>query len=247
MALILQRRQWYCQAVMEASTRTYRSPLREAQASQTRTLILDAYATLLASSSGGEVPVRRLAAEAGVSERTVYRYFPDREALVEGLWDLLSERSGTDAIEEAMTSAWDICRAIPRVFSSFDADPEVTKAGLLLDPDPAHDLPSQRQRSARFRELLAATFPELAADDLDRLGAIVRTFTTSMTWLRMREQFGLPGAESGALLGWAAECVLREVERTGRVGWAPGVSGGIEVTETGAEPASQRVRARRRR
>lgn len=202
------------------SPRPYRSPLRDAQANQTRTLILDAFTALLADGSG-DVPVRRLAEEAGVSERTVYRYFPDRDALVDGMWDLLAERAGTDHVEASLHDIWDVCDIAPDVFASFDADAAATKASLLLDPDPAHDLPSQRRRTERFGELIAATFPALDDTDVNRLAGVVRTLTSSMTWLRLREQFGLAGRDSGELAGWALRCVLREVERTGRVGPPP--------------------------
>jgi len=34
----------------------------------------------------------------------------------------------------------------------------------------------------------------------------------------MREEFGLSGTESADLLGWALQCAVDEVRRTGRVG-----------------------------
>ena len=64
--------------------RPYSSPLRERQAQQTRELILDAVTELLENHRIDEVTTREIAQSAKVSERTVYRHFPDRDALLTG-------------------------------------------------------------------------------------------------------------------------------------------------------------------
>ena len=66
-------------------TRAYSSTLRDRQAAQTRELILDAITQLLGDRRVDEVTTRDIATTADVSERTVYRHFPDRRALLEGL------------------------------------------------------------------------------------------------------------------------------------------------------------------
>src|SRR5262245_33084783 len=74
---------------------TYNSTLRERHTAQTRELILDALTELLRDRRADEVTTRLIAAEAGVSERTVYRHFPDRAALLEGL----SQRMNIDGVK----------------------------------------------------------------------------------------------------------------------------------------------------
>jgi AcrR family transcriptional regulator len=71
----------------ESDSRPYTSTLRERQVAQTRELILDAVTTLLADRRADEVATRDIAAAAGVSERTVYRHFPDRDSLLDGCHD----------------------------------------------------------------------------------------------------------------------------------------------------------------
>ena len=56
-------------------------------------LILDAVTTLLGDRRADEVTTRDIAAEAEVSS-TVYRHFPDREALLEGLTQRLPQLDG---------------------------------------------------------------------------------------------------------------------------------------------------------
>src|SRR5689334_21346326 len=72
--------------------RQYHSPLREKQAAQTRELILEQAMKVLAASSGDEILLAEVARQAGISERTLYRYFATREELLEGLSQWLDRR-----------------------------------------------------------------------------------------------------------------------------------------------------------
>ena len=78
------------------ASRQYSSPLRERHAQQTRDLIIDAVTNLLESHRIDEVTTREIAQSAGVSERTVYRHFPDRNALLAGLTGRLMRSLGDE-------------------------------------------------------------------------------------------------------------------------------------------------------
>ncbi len=201
--------------------RSYRSPLRDAQAAQTRTLILETMTEMLARDGAATLSVRQLATEAGVSERTVYRYFPDRESLLEGLNDYVTMRLGTGRGESELASLDELIEYIPVVFRSFDEMPEVTKAGVLLNPDPATPVGTQRRRSELMIELTRKSLPELSDHDAVRLGQAIRTVSSTYSWLRMREEFGMDGEESGRLLAWILQTAIDEARRTGRLGPEP--------------------------
>ena len=57
--------------------------LRERQAEQVRTAILEATAGLLDTAAVGDISMSDVAAAAGLSLRTLYRYFPDRSELLQ--------------------------------------------------------------------------------------------------------------------------------------------------------------------
>lgn len=73
------------------SRRSYHSALREEQARLTRDRILDALTALLADRRADDITTQRIAERAGVSQPTVYRYLPDRTALLNGMTERINE------------------------------------------------------------------------------------------------------------------------------------------------------------
>ena len=68
--------------------------VREAQAAVVRDRVLDAVSGLV--EAGDDITFAKAAAAAGVPERTVYRHFPNREALIAALFDHTNRRIGFD-------------------------------------------------------------------------------------------------------------------------------------------------------
>lgn len=202
---------------MATTERPYHSPLREAQAEQTRVHIVATMIDHLAETGGVDFSIRRLADAAGVSERTVYRYFPDREALLDAVSDHFGEIMATGRREEDLADLDELADFIPEVFRAFDEHAAATKASVLVNPDPSRLLPTQRRRTDLMIDICRRTFPDLPDDDQVRLGRLVRTITSTFNWLRMRDEFGMTGGESGELIGWAVRCITDDVRRTGSV------------------------------
>ena len=67
-------------------------PLREARQAVVRDRVLDGVAELLAD--GQDLTYAKVAAAAGVPERTVYRYFPTRQDLMTAVVAWVNERTG---------------------------------------------------------------------------------------------------------------------------------------------------------
>jgi AcrR family transcriptional regulator len=200
------------------SERTYHSPLREAQAEQTRVHIVETMISQLAETGGVDFSIRQLADAARVSERTVYRYFPDRDALLDAVNDHFSEVMSTGRREEELADLDELARFVPDVFRDFDRHAAATKASILINPDPARLLPTQQRRTELIIDVCRRTFPDLPAADQRRLGQLIRTITSTFNWLRMREEFAMTADESGELIGWVVQCVTDEIRRTGRLG-----------------------------
>ena len=196
---------------MESSPRSYQSPLREAQANQTRDLILDALTELLNERPSDEISTRDLAAVAGVAERTVYRHFPDRGALHEGLSQRAIDAGGKD-VDDAR-SLDDVAEMMIEVFEHFEQHEAANRAAVLLNADPRRLAADSTRRSQTWRELTDRTFPDLDDDQRRTLAALTRILASSQTWLRLREEYAMKGHESGPAVSWAMTAMLNEVRR----------------------------------
>ncbi len=192
--------------------RSYSSPLRERQAQQTRDLILDALTELLETSRVDEITTRALAGAAGVSERTVYRHFPDRDALLGGLTERLVAQTGSGP-PDLTASADDLPRLAVELMTGLDEHHVVARAEALFNADPRRFGPATRENSEEFRAMVARSFPELDAGQQLRLTAVLRCLLSAQAWLRMREEFGVPGVESGPVVGWVVETLVQAIRR----------------------------------
>lgn len=193
------------------NVRSYDSPLRERQARETRTSILDALTSLLADRAVDEVTTKQLARAAGVSERTVYRHFPDRIALVEGLTERFAE--ATEPMPAVPERLEDLSRLVVELYRALEEHPVEAQAEALLNADPRRYSAATRRHTQQFRALAEAGFPELDVARRQSIAAVVRVLASPQAWLRIRAEFGVGGVESGPVVAWAIDALLHEVER----------------------------------
>ncbi len=200
------------------STRNYSSPLRERQAQQTRELILSTLTDLLETRRVDEITTRDLARAAGVSERTVYRYFPDREALLGGLSEQLGNLVGGGHPGGPIESVDDLPRAAVDLMAGLDEYYAAARAEALFNADPRRFAANTHANTMEFTALVAAAFPDLDEREQMRLAAVTRCLLSAQAWLRMREEFGVLGVESGPTVAWVLDTIFSEVRRGNRPG-----------------------------
>ena len=194
------------------SRRPYHSPLRQEQVRRTRDLILDALTELLADRRADDITTREIAAHAGVSQPTVYRHFPDRTALLAGI----SARVNELAIESeeggyALDRIDEVGPRVEWLFRTSDVIPVEMRAEALLNADPRRFGEDTRRHSEEMLGVVAAEFPELDERQHVQLAGLLRCLGSSQTWLRMREEFGVPGVEAGPLMRWAVDTLVDAV------------------------------------
>jgi AcrR family transcriptional regulator len=189
------------------SSRSYSSPLRDQQAAATRSVILEALGAELADGSVEDFSVARLARRAGVSERTVYRHFPTRETLLDGLSEWYNERVADFPDDVA---ADEIAPTIAQVFADFDAHESLAR-GVLASPG-GREM-RQHARAARLARLDAALAPVLKSADPERAAAaraLIFALCSAQTWQSMRDEGGLDGATAGRAVARAIELILND-------------------------------------
>src|SRR4051794_9851224 len=100
-------------------TRSYSSTRRDQQAEDTRVRIIGALSELLLDHDPASVSVGEVAELAGVAERTVYRHFPTRDALFDGLQLHVAEQIRTRR-GGALHSPDDLADAARHAFAVID-------------------------------------------------------------------------------------------------------------------------------
>ncbi len=199
----------------EESTRAYHSPLRERRARETRELILVALAELITERGSSEFAVQEVADRAEVSLRTVYRYFPGRQDLLDGLAELIDERMedlrrddelGWEDLEEQGLE--DLLAAVPAVFARFDELVPLSSAMVLLSAGGRRTSDSHDQRTAVYRSVLSEHLARRDDHEAEQTFAVVRHLLSSATWFALREEFALGGREAGQAAARAVAALL---------------------------------------
>jgi AcrR family transcriptional regulator len=135
--------------------------VRRQRAAETRERIVAAGAALLHGFpiwNWRALTVRAVADQAGVNERTVYRYFPTERELRDAVMTLLEQEAGVDLEGLRLEGIQEVTARIFEYVSAFPLEPRTAR-------DPTVAAANERQREA----LLAAVVP-LTADwpDVDR-------------------------------------------------------------------------------
>jgi AcrR family transcriptional regulator len=193
--------------------------LRERQTAQTRELVLDAVTELIGDRRVDEVTTREIAATAGVSERTVYRHFPDREAMLEGLSGRMRDLAGVNPAA-GFQSIDDLAPTAIRLMAALDENYATARAEAVFNADPRRFAAETQANTRQLRELVSRGLPDLDEREQLHIAAVIRCLISSQAWLRMREEFGIPGNESGPVLAWVIDIIVRDL----RAGNGPGSS-----------------------
>lgn len=196
-------------------TRQYNSPLRAHQTEQTRLMLLQAAAEEIVANGPSGMTMSAIADRAGVSERTVYRHFPDRQALIDGLTEWvdsqIADRLGRNFEEVGDFDLDGLIEQAHRVFVTME------EIGL---PAEAMVIASQSgepkaERHVRRNQMFEQLFEDELADVDDTLKrevfAVTRVLFGSHTWYTMTRELGLTAEEAGEAVSATIRNLLERV------------------------------------
>ena len=185
--------------------------VRELQAAVVRDRVLDAVSVLV--EAGDDLTFAKVAVAAGVPERTVYRHFPNRQALIAALFEHTNRRIGFDG--ELPTTADAMTAMVHRVFPGFDTVAPVI-AELLTSPEGRQArLGAIADRQAAARAVVAAARPDLDDDTARHIAAIVQALGTAAMWQTLRDFWAMDGAEAATAATTAIDILLTSPNPTG--------------------------------
>jgi AcrR family transcriptional regulator len=184
---------------------------RVQQKARTRAALISAARALLAE--GGTPAIEQVAAAAGLSRATAYRYFPSQDELLVATYPEVAERSllGKDPPADAAARLEIVAEAIAR--TAIEHEPEL-RAMLRLSlgteaPSPG-DLPFRVGRRITWvSDALAPLRGTLPEADLQRLVLAIASAVgiDALVWLT--DIAGLTRAEASDVMCWSARALLQ--------------------------------------
>lgn len=176
---------------------TYHSPLRQEQAERTRERILRAIIEEMAAGGVDDFRVGAVAERAGVAERTVYRYFPDRDVVHEALAEYhdahLDLAGDVDTPEELIEVALEL-------FPLFDEHAELIMARLNSELGRATRVEARRNRRPVIEGALAELLEPLDREEREEVVAAVFYLMSSLAWRTLNEEFAINGERTGKVV-----------------------------------------------
>ena len=155
----------------------------------------------------GQWTFASVAKAADVPERTLYRYFPTREALLEGLFEWANARLGFQGQLPEDSAA--LKALVRRCFPGFDPLAPVVRELLTAPEGRQARLKQKAQRQRASLRLVQSEAPHLSAGDARRLAAIVQLLSQAATWHALREYWDMDGTEAGEAAALAIDLLLK--------------------------------------
>jgi AcrR family transcriptional regulator len=187
--------------------------LREQHAQATRERILAAVADLLEEGRLHELTMPAVAKASGVSLRTVYRYYPTREELLEAAGRWIGDELLAHPYPRDLDDVADFFEAGAR---DFDERPGLVRAMAFSQLGREVRGYRRRERLEALRGSLRAELPGLDEGELRRAEAVLAYLHNILAYTTLREENGLSGEEVGTAIGWAIRTLIADLRKRNR-------------------------------
>lgn len=182
---------------------------RRGQAERTRARIEEAVASLFDERGGaGEITFRAVAERAGVTEMTVYRNFPTREDLLQGLWRRLNARMGDVGMPETQA---ELLNQHDALFTGFDRIAPQIVAAITTPQGREMRAALNKKRRKAFLGIVEEAAPHLSTSQKLQAAAVLQLLHSAYAWDSLREQWGMSGKSAAKATRWAIEMVLDQL------------------------------------
>jgi AcrR family transcriptional regulator len=160
----------------------------------------------------GHINHDAVAERAGVSRRTVYRYFPDQTALLRGAREHVGGLIGPKA--RFPKSEADLTGQLHELYTGFD---RIAPVSILMRTTPQGReirLADRERRRSSYSAAAADAVKDLPPAD-QKLATAVLQFLHTSAWLEMRDHWELTGEEMARGCRWAMQTLLNDLRARG--------------------------------
>lgn len=171
-------------------------------------------ALLALVAEGTDINHDRVAERAGVGRRTVYRHYPDRDSLMQSVWEKVTALAGPAVTFPS--GEGDLIGMLPHIFAGFDS---IAPLATIIRGTPqgrAVRLSQRQRRVDAYTAAAADLVKDLPEEDRLLATAMLQVLHTT-PWLEMRDQWGLTGDRIARACRWAMRTLMADLrERHGR-------------------------------
>lgn len=182
--------------------------LHEQHVAATRERILAAVAELLERGKPEDFTVPGVAEASGVSLRTIYRYYPTRDELLEaaGRWigDELLEHPYPRDLDEVADLFEVGCR-------DFDKRPGLVRTMALSQLGQSVRGYRRRERLEAIGRALREEVGGVGEQQLRSAEAVLAYLHNMLAYTTLREESGLSGEETGQAIAWAIRTLIKDL------------------------------------
>ncbi len=186
----------------------YVSPLRQQYTAQTRDRILDAAIDGLKEGDLEGLTIAKVAADAGVTERTVYRHFKTREDLIKAVWPRMGARLGIAGLPQTVEA---LLAAPGRIYPRFDAEAGAVRASMYSAAGREIRATANPVRHHTMTGLVAQARPELDEAARRRRAAVIQIIGSSHGWACFKDYWGMDTEEAARAASEAIAILLGEM------------------------------------
>lgn len=197
---------------MKLKKREYDNQSRQDAAAQNREKIIETCIDMLSSHGLTDFSIGEVARKAGISDRTVYRYFPTRDSLLEEAWQQVLRRTQMNAYPQ--TEA-ELLARVPEIFSAMDQHPQLVRSLVLSTIGWEVRMKGDGMRHAGLRKIINQAIPDMPEKDKKRVIGILHVLFSASTWQLLRDRENMTGQEAGETVQWAIRLILGQFKKSG--------------------------------
>lgn len=188
-------------------------PLRQRQAQQVRSALLEAAISQLEGSTQRDVSMAEVAQTAGVSLRTLYRYFPDRASLLDAAGDHLYRSLG---VPFEIAGPEDIAASFREAARRLGTRPQLMRALVRSEPGKLSRSTVRRQRLEAIRGALEPLTDSLDPCTAQRTSAVIAHLCSAASWVSIADECGISDSDAQAAVGWAIDALVATLRKEDR-------------------------------
>ncbi|TFW18128.1 TetR/AcrR family transcriptional regulator [Duganella callida] len=188
-------------------------PLRDRNKAKTREAIMAAVARRLENDGLAQLSFTEIAREADVGESTVYRYYPNKDALLEAFWAWAPKAIQRDSFPANLE---ELRARLATDFPRFDQREPLIRGMLASPQGRSARMQTAAERQAAFRALIDHEVGPLPDAERDRLGAAIQLLYSATAWATFKDYWNLDGAEAGQAAAEAIAALLDNARRKQR-------------------------------